>query len=65
MDEAPDVDVLFPHSLHEFWTVFETASMETLRTYILWQTFLQTVDLWDMPWAKEWRAFTYTHLEVV
>ncbi|PHH85957.1 hypothetical protein CDD83_10938 [Cordyceps sp. RAO-2017] len=42
--------------LHE---VLKRHSMETIRSWALWQTFLQTRDLWDMPWTRSWTLFSH------
>ncbi|TWU78794.1 hypothetical protein ED733_007093 [Metarhizium rileyi] len=59
------VDVLFPDSLRKYWFVLCTFSKETLRSYMMWQTFLQTEELWNMAWVEEWRAFKQSPSDVV
>ncbi|KAK2589508.1 hypothetical protein QQS21_012814 [Conoideocrella luteorostrata] len=63
------VDVLFEGNPSKggwdavFWKIMKKTNKETLRTYFLWQAFLQTLDLWDMEWVQEWREFTQMHLD--
>lgn len=37
--------------------IFRYTEKETIRSFLLWQAFLQTQHLWDMPWLVEWREF--------
>ncbi|KHO01904.1 Peptidase M13 [Metarhizium album ARSEF 1941] len=64
-EKIATVDVLFQDSLRKYWQVLRGFSRETLRTYMMWQAFLQTEELWDMSWAKEWRAFKHAHSPVL
>ena len=53
------VDGLFSDALPVFGRIMGGVTKETMRSYFLWQAFLQTADLWDMPWAKAWKDYRW------
>lgn len=53
------VEVVFPEYFAELEKTLAGRTKETVRSYMLFQAFIQTQGLWDMDWAKRYHAHTW------
>lgn len=51
------LDIMFQGTIPKYWDAIRMQSRETVRSYMLWQTFIQTAELWDMSFVQQWRDF--------
>ncbi|PHH73957.1 hypothetical protein CDD82_5182 [Ophiocordyceps australis] len=54
------VEVVYPKTIKKIDGVVRESRREAVRTYMLWQAYQQTQQVWDMEWSKRWRMASYS-----
>lgn len=59
------VEVIRPEIIRRVNRLVRRQTRETVRSFLMWQAFLQTVELWDLDWTPRWTNFTAIRIGVV
>ncbi|KAM4059105.1 peptidase family M13 domain-containing protein [Hirsutella rhossiliensis] len=56
------VEVIRPEIVRRVNRVVRRQTRETIRSFLMWQAFLQTVEVWDLSWTQRWTNFTASQI---